>query len=97
MKNKGANKMTEMQTALTAIKNMPQNNVIQYPTGRWGFVGQVDSRLAYCCKDGSEATADQIQKAIQHGPGIVGLKSKTWETKELALEAAACLSLKELL
>jgi hypothetical protein len=39
-------------------------HVIQYPTGRYGFVGRVPAVLAY------RAAAEDIAAALQCGPGI---------------------------
>ncbi len=32
---------------MTGYGRFPTNVLIRYPTGRWGFVGSVDARLAY--------------------------------------------------
>lgn len=71
------------------IGELPKHVLIQHSTGRWGFVGTVDGRLAYIGKDGSPATEAQLKSASQCGPGFVGLKTRTWETQAEAEAAAA--------
>ena len=39
------------------------NSLIQLPTGDWGFVGEVDVRLAFVRKDGSAPTEKQLDIA----------------------------------
>lgn len=68
--------------------NLPKNSLIQYPTGRWGFVGSVDARLAYVAKDGSTPTKKMLQDALTFGPNLAGVKTRAWNTKEEALQAA---------
>ena len=36
--------------------NLPENVVMQYPTGKWGFVGRVSLSLTYGRKDGAPLT-----------------------------------------
>lgn len=63
---------------------------IQYPSGRWGFVGKVPAALAY------EGDADLIAVALQAGPGIAAriaaregraFASLSWATEAEALAA----------
>lgn len=69
---------------LFPLGNLPPNVLHQNPGGSWSFVGRVDARLAYVCKDGSEPTIKQLEGARICGPGLVGLKTRTWPTKEAA-------------
>lgn len=48
---------------MTPFGRLPQNCLNHYPSGRWGFVGSVDARLAYVRKDGSPATDDDLAGA----------------------------------
>jgi hypothetical protein len=59
-------------------------SIIQYPTGRWGFVGLVPAELAYTQQNGQTPTPNQLELASLRGPGIVGLRPMTWETREAA-------------
>ena len=72
-------------------KWIPNSNVIQYPTGRWGFVGRVSAALAVVQLDGSPATEKQIVTAKQFGPRLAHVKDRTFATKADALQAAADL------
>jgi hypothetical protein len=84
---------TEMAGAMKILHNLPDNVVIQFPSGQWGFVGRVDARLMYEQKDGSPASAEQIAKVMQHGSGLVrDVQRRTWDTKEEALTAAQQLT-----
>src|SRR3990167_5493699 len=89
----GEIKMSETSQALNMIANLPSNTLIQFPAGSWGFVGRVDVRLGWARKDGSMPTDDEINKAKNHGPGMIGLKIKSWLTKELDIAAAKELGL----
>lgn len=75
----------------TDMSALPEHCLIQFPAGSWGFVGSVDTRLAFVSKDGSEATAEQIKNAQQFGPRLAGVKTRSWETKQDAIDAAAAL------
>lgn len=71
----------------------PINQVFQYPSGKWGFVGRVDARLIYKNKDGTALTNDQASKlANSSNPGMLA-RVKVYETKELAIEAAKALGI----
>ena len=69
---------------------LPPNALIKNPAGTWSFVGAVSPELAYVTRDGGTPTAQQLEDARSFGPGIVGLRSRVWQTREeaeLALEA----------
>ena len=70
-------------------------HLIQYPSGRWGFVGCVPQRLAY---DGS---AEDMATAALCGPGLAAkiaarhgrtFKVLAWDTEAQARAAAAALN-----
>ena len=83
---------SELGVAGRISGHLPSNLPTQYSTGRWGFVGRVDARLAYERKDGQPATDEDYKAAQRMGPSIVGMKTRTWATKEEALAAAAALA-----
>lgn len=65
-----------------------KNSLIQYPSGRWGFVGTVNWQLTVVRKDGSLPT---LEEAVEDNclPGSFRkLKTRSWETWEAALAAA---------
>ena len=69
---------------------LPQS-LIQFPSGRWGFVGRVDARLAYTAKDGSPADPAEIVKAKNFGPALANVKTCSWATAEEAIAAAEAI------
>jgi hypothetical protein len=75
------------------IGKLPPNKVIQYPSGRWGFVGSVDARLSFVRKDGSTPSPKEFQDAQLVGPQMVGLKTRSWGSREEAIEEARRLGL----
>lgn len=69
-------------------------HVIQYPSGRFGFVGKVPQELAH------RGHPDDLEIARICGPGLARkfaarnsrvFESLSWETKEAAIQAAADL------
>ena len=70
------------------MTTLPANHVMQFPSGRWGFVGHVDTRLAFVQADGSAPTDKQLDTARHCGPGFAKLRKRTWDSRETALEAA---------
>lgn len=80
----------ELANAARIIGNLPPNVVTQYPSGRWGFVGRVDGRLAHEALDGSELDARTLRDIASFGPGLFAHKARhrTWNTREEAIEAA---------
>lgn len=73
------------------MSSLPNNNVIQYPSGRWGFVGSVCTDLCYMQQDGSPPTNKQLDTARHCGPGFANLRARTFATEADALQAAADL------
>lgn len=56
--------MSELAQVMSVIKNAGLN-VIQYPSGKWGFVGKVPVELAFEYSD-----IKYVDMARQHGLGI---------------------------
>lgn len=63
--------------------------VNQYPTGRWGFVGRVPADLAWTSLDGGPPDPAEVDVASQFGARFAKVRSRSWETREDALRAAA--------
>jgi hypothetical protein len=69
------------------MEKLPANNLIQYPGGRWGFVGRVNARLAYTRKDGSLLTDEDVKTlATCQSPGLL-FKCRSFATAEEAQKA----------
>jgi hypothetical protein len=74
------------------VGQLPPHELQHFPSGSWGYVGQVDARLAYARADGSEPTAEDLERARRAGgPQYVGLRKRTWPTKQEAIDAATRL------
>ena len=71
---------------------IPTNCLIRSPAGPWFFIGLVDGRLAFARPDGSEPTAEDIERAERLGARAANLKTRTWSSKAEALAAAAAIS-----
>ena len=76
---------------VAALLKNPALNIIQYPSGRWGFVGKVPHNLAFEC-----SKQEYIDIACNHGVGIAEaiakneggiFKSRSFETLEAAQAA----------
>jgi len=76
--------MSEMAVALDIIRQLPDNVLQRYPTGRWGFAGRVRADLCYERKDGRPLTEADIDNGRSFGPRLAGLKRRTWPTREAA-------------
>lgn len=63
-------------------------HVIQFPSGTWGFVGRAPASLMLVMRDGSPVTPEAAKIASSFGPALAKVKTRTWATKEEALEAA---------
>jgi hypothetical protein len=84
-----------MTSKTTALPMPVEPQLIQFPSGRWGFVGRVPATLAYICKDGSTPSKQQFENAHIAGPHFAGLKARAWDTRseaETALEEFRNLS-----
>ena len=73
--------------------NLPLNMITVYPSGKWGFTGQVDGRLLYIKKDGSQPTSDELARISQSSnpsmaADIAGVKTRVFETADEAVAAA---------
>ena len=88
--------MGEIAGAMKMLGSIPPAAcLIKFPSGRWGFVGSVDYRLAFVRKeDGSEPTIAEVEKAKSFGVGFSNLKTRAWETKEAAIAAADAIGAK---
>jgi hypothetical protein len=77
------------------MSKLPQNYLLKTPTGRWAFVGSVDMRLGYTNKDGSLITdpADAANRYRSISTPAMLFKSRSFETKEAAINAAKSLGL----
>lgn len=64
-----------------------QLTVIQYPSGRFGFVGSVPSHLAYVGPNGEALESAEIERQLRLPAKYRTMKTRTWATKEEA-EAA---------
>ena len=64
--------------------NLPYNHIIQYPSGRWGFVGHVAVKLGWVNKDGSELTDEQAKRLASASNPAMLARSRSFETKEAA-------------
>lgn len=82
--------------------NLPANEIIQFPTGKWGFVGRVSLSLSFGRKDGTPLTdEDEVEIARLHSHGarfVTGrgtpFKLLVWDTRadaESALETVTTL------
>jgi hypothetical protein len=71
---------------------LPSNTLIQFPSGRWGFVGRVDARLMYASVDGGPLSPEVLDEIARSSNPAMTLKLRggkrlAWDTKEEA-EAA---------
>ena len=73
---------------------LPENALIQFPSGRWGFAGKVDARLSYVRTDGAPLTAEDFEIIRGFGPALAKVKALAWDTKEEALAAADAIGAK---
>jgi hypothetical protein len=79
--------MSEMARALKALSKLPQNVLMQGSNGKWFFRGSVRADLLYLTKDGKAPSLKDFQNAASFGAGIVGLRSRVWNSEAEALEA----------
>jgi hypothetical protein len=66
-------------------------HVIKYPSGRWGFVGNVPAALAFVTEDDLKPTEKQLADAAAYGPRLAGVKTRSWASKTKAVAAAKAL------
>ncbi len=80
----------ELSHAMKTLKRLPKNVVIQFPSGKWGFVGSVSVSLLYLLDGEIVSTDVQIAEVRKwHGvPFQKRLKTRVWDTKEDAERAA---------
>lgn len=80
--------------------NLPANEIIMFPTGKWGFVGRVSLSLMYGRKDDTPLTPDdeaEIVRLHSHGGRFVTgkgtpYKRLVWDTKADAESALATVT-----
>ena len=86
--------MPEMREALRVIGGF-QGTIwpTQYPSGRYGFVGQVPGNLAYTMIDGSPVPDELGLQIRRHGAGLFRqqIKAVTFATLAEAIAAAVAL------
>lgn len=72
--------------------NITKAHIIQFPSGKFGFVGKVPVSLAY-----EYDSEDDVKVALQAGPGFARkiaerhgrtFRTRVWDTEAAALEAA---------
>jgi hypothetical protein len=80
------------ETKMGVPMRLPENALIQTPSGAWSFVGRVDARLAYVTKDGFQPSERQMSDARSFGPGLIGLKTRVVPTRAAAEMALADLA-----
>ena len=81
--------MGELQSAMRILGSLPKNLITQYPSGRWGFIGSVNTRLVYRRKDGQPLTDKDCQNIQQFGPGLLKhIESLSYATAQEAEQAA---------
>ena len=79
--------MGELVGAMRMLSNLGLN-VMQYPSGKWGFVGRVPAELAYTTTD------ENILKEIvqSQSPAMTmkhyGVSKRVWENKAAAVADA---------
>lgn len=79
--------------------NLPTNEIIECPNGKWGFVGRVSLALLFGRKDGAALTTadkDEIVELNSVGERFVtgigsAFKRLVWDTKADAEAALAAL------
>ena len=59
-------------------------NVIEYPSGRFGYVGSVPVELAFVAPDGGPADPEEAQKRCQFGGSFGNVKTRSFATAEEA-------------
>ena len=77
--------------------NLPTNEIIQFPSGKWGFVGRVSISLIYSRKDDTTLTPEDEAEIVRlnsvGGRFVTGkgtaFKRLVWDTRE---DAKACLA-----
>ncbi len=67
---------------------LPTNCLIQFPTGKWGYVGRVDVRLMFTAPDGGTPDPAEVDNARRFGPALAKVKTRTWDTEAEAIVSA---------
>ena len=84
--------MSDLAMAMRIVKGFGLN-VIQWPSGRFGFFGRVPAQLAYVKADGSEVPDAELREVSQSSfPAMTckryGIKTRGFDTEEQARDAA---------
>ena len=66
----------------------PLNNVFQFPSGKWGFVGRVSVWLGWQRKDGTPLTLDDAMRLPTLSNPAMLYKTRSYDTREDAIRAA---------
>jgi len=82
-----------MASALRALGKLPPHVLIEYSTGKWGFVGSVHPDLSYRMTDGSSVPAELRQKIASFGRGLFKnqVVSCAWDSRQDAIDAAEAI------
>lgn len=70
-----------------ALANIDSVHIVKSPTGRYYLAGCFPAALGLEQPDGSDVTPEQAACAAQCGPRIAGVRTRTWPTREAAVEA----------
>jgi hypothetical protein len=88
------------EQAINKQAGFPENQLLDFPSGKWGFVGNVDARLGHVYKDGrelgdplSDEDEAEMQKAKSFGVGFTDLKTRVFHSPYDAMAAAKKLGL----
>lgn len=64
-------------------------HVIDYPSGRWGFVGRVPAELAFVRRDGAPMSAMDYKHAAEcNTPALLGHITRAFASRDEAIAAA---------
>ena len=66
----------------------PVNVLNKFPSGKWGFVGNVDVRLHFVAKDGSELTPEQAKEVAHASNPAMLAKTRVFSSPLEALQEA---------
>src|SRR5689334_5104619 len=82
--NRGA-LMSELASSLQMLGAIKDCFCIEFPSKRWGFVGQVPAVLSYEQLNGDPVTQEQFDDIRKFGPGLVrSCRRRSWPTREAA-------------
>jgi hypothetical protein len=71
------------------VGGLPTNQLIDFPSGRWGFVGRAHAQLSWVKKDGEELSEEDIPILMDaSNPSMLGYKQRSFKTVYEAFMAA---------